>query len=235
MSKKKRDLYFPADSWRVLVDCVAPTPRGMDPAFVKAMEQFDRYAMTIGGEIGDSIRRCHEHLRHFLNKAQEIILAEAGENPARLGRLRDFAYGTETLRFQVFTYRETERVSIQEDRLAEFITYYDRFRETMRFMEKTVEQGNLGLLKNTFLFIHKPLEQAAALCDVAIEKSPIEHTTVLGEKPDPHYVHITGYEACGDDSIEHGHICRILKPGYLYEGREIQEGVVAVAQKTDET
>jgi hypothetical protein len=232
MHKGPRDLYFPADSWKTFIDCVAPKPRGMDPAFTKAMEQFERYSMTIGGEIGDSIRGCQTHLEHFLSKAQEIIQSEAGENSSRLGKLRDFLYGEETLQFQVFNYHGDDCVSIREDRLAELITFYDRFRDTMRFMDSKVEQGNLGILKNSFLFIHKPLEQAAELCDRSIDNSPIVHTTVIGDKPDPQYVHITGYEECIDENIEHGHICRILKPGYVYENREIQEGVVAVADKT---
>jgi hypothetical protein len=64
----------------------------------------------------------------------------------------------------------------------------------MRFMEKKVDEGNLGVLKNTFLFIHKPLQQAADDFDKAIERMPLQNTTAIGTKPDPTYVHISGTE-----------------------------------------
>lgn len=229
MGSTPRDLYAPAASWGILVDVIAPTSRGMDPAFIRAKEAFDRYSATIGGDIGEAIKLCKDHLERFLTKAQEIIEGEAGPQPGRLGRLNRFPYGGADLQFQVFQYNGIDSVSIREDRFAAILTQYDLFHETMRFMEKKVEEGNLGPLKNSFLFIHKPLHQAAQLLDPALEKTNIVRTTVFGQRPDPTYVHISGDEA--NDEVEPGTICRILKPGYQTEGREIQEGVVLIASK----
>ncbi len=223
-----RDLYIPADSWKEMVRMAAPNPTGMDAGFAKALEQFEQYAATIGGEIGDSIKRCHDHLKRFLGTAQEVISAESGENSARLGRPRNFDYGDQELVFQVFNYQDRDTVSIREDRLATLLTNYDRFHDTMQFMESKVKKGNLGILQNSFLFIHKPLEQAAITFDKAIDKTPLVHTTVMGEKADPTYVHISGTEP--SEEVDSGTICRVLKPGYAFEGREIQEGVVIVAE-----
>lgn len=223
-----RDLYVPAESWKTMVGMVAPKPQGMDPGFAKACSQFERYSATIGGEIGDSIRLCYDHLQRFLTAAHDTVSAESGESPARLGKARQFPYGDETLIFQVFNYHGTETVSIREDRMANLLSQYTLFRDTMRFMEKKVEEGNLGLLKNTFLFIHKPLQQSAEGFDKAVERTPLQSTTVIGQKPDPTYVHISGTEPC--PTVEKGCICRVLKPGYACEGREIQEGVVLVAE-----
>lgn len=228
MNTGPRDLYVPADSWKTMVSMVTPKPQGMDSGFARACEQFERYSATIGGEIGDSIRLCFDHLQRFLAAAHETVSAESGENPARLGRLRPFPYSEETLVFQVFNYRGNDTVSIREDRMANLLSQYLLFRETMRFMEKKVEEGNLGLLKNTFLFIHKPLQQAAEGFDKAVERTPLQCTTVIGEKPDVTYVHVSGTEP--STTVEKGCICRILKPGYACEGREIQEGVVLVAE-----
>lgn len=228
MPKDYRDLYIPIDAWRPIVDLVAPKPRSTDPAFVRAEEQFQRYAATISGDIGDIIRRCQKHMERFLDSAQEIVQEEAEENPARLGRLRDFPYGMETLKFQVFNYKGKDCVSLREDRMADLMTNYDLFRDTMKFMEQQVAEGNLGIFKNSFTFIHKPLSGAATLFDVAVAKLPIHHTTLIGTKPDPSFVHIVGTEPCGD--VTPGHICRVLKPGYAWENREIQEGVVVVAE-----
>jgi len=229
MSSGPRDLYIPADCWKTIVDAVAPKPRGMDPAFVKAVEPFKRYAATITGEIGESIQRCRDHLERFLASAQETVAAEAGSFPERLGRPKTIPYGQDSLSFQIFNYRGTDSVNIREDRLAALLTQYDLFLETMKFMERKVEEGDLGILRNSFLFIHKPLHQAAELMSAAIQKMPIEITTKIGEPADPHYVHIAGVEACED--VPPACICRILKPGYVFEGREIQEGVVIVAEK----
>jgi len=232
MASAPRDIYVPAASWEVMVDVVAPKPRGMDPFFVKAMQQFERYARTIGGEIGDSIRLCQDHLSRFLVTAQEVVGLEAGANPARLGRSREFRYGQETLSFQVFQYKGSDTVSIREDRMATLLNFYARFRETMRFMEHKVKEGDLGIFKNSFVFIHKPLAQAAESFDHAMERMPLHISTRIGSVPDPHYVHIMGTEF--SDEIEPGRICRVLKPGFVYEGREIQEGVVIVSQKRGE-
>lgn len=232
MASTPRDIYVPAESWKVMVDVVAPQPRGMDPFFVKAMQQFERYATTIGGDIGDSIHLCQDHLARFLATAQEVVTAEAGENPARLGRPRPFPHGEESLTYQVFNYKGADTVSIREDRMASLLNFYDRFRETMRFMNKKVEQGGLGILQNSFIFIHKPLEQAAEAFDNAMDRMPLHVSTRIGLEPDPHYVHVMGTEP--SDTVEPGRICRVLKPGFVYEGREIQEGVVMVAQKPDE-
>ncbi len=223
-----RDLYVPAESWKTMVALVAPKPQGMDPGFAKACDQFQRYSATIGGDIGEAIRRCYDHLLRFLSSVHETVSAESGENTARLGRPRPFPYGEESLVFQVFNYHGKETISIREDRMADILTQYERFRITMRFMEKKVDEGNLGVLKNTFLFIHKPLQQAADDFDKAIERMPLQNTTAIGTKPDPTYVHISGTEPSSD--IDPGLICRVLKPGYAYEGREIQEGVVMVAE-----
>ncbi len=223
-----RDLYIPADSWKEMVRMAAPNPQGMDVGFAKALDQFERYSATIGGEIGDSIQRCHDHLQRFLATAQEVISAESGENPARLGRPRNFDYGDKELVFQVFNYQDKDTVSIREDRFATILTNYDRFRDTMHFMERKVKEGNLGILQNTFLFIHKPLEQAALNFDKAINKTPLVHTTIIGQEADPTYVHISGTEPSKE--VDPGLICRVLKPGYAFEGREIQEGVVIVAE-----
>ncbi len=228
MNQTPRDIYVPSDSWKVLVDAVAPKPRGLDPAFARSIEAFERYSATITGDIGDSIRQCHDHLARFLNAAQEIVVKESGEHPARLGRLRDFPYGQETLQYQVFDYKGVPTTCLQENHFAEFLTKYDLFHDTMRFMEQKVEEGNLGVLKNSFVFIHKPMEQAANACDAALDKMPLTRTAVIGLKADPNYVHITGTEP--SEEIESGHICRVLKPGYLFEKREIQEGVVIVAE-----
>ncbi len=228
MTSSPRDLYLPADSWMAMVDTVAPAPRDMEPAFSKALEQFERYSVTIGGEIGDSIKGCHKHLDNFLKAAQETISAESGENSARLGRPRDVPHGNETLIFQVFNYNGEDSVSIREDRLATLLTGYDLFRDTMRFMDKKVEEGDLGLFKNSFLFIHKPLQQAAEVFDRALEKLPVQSTTQIGEVPNPQYVHVAGIEP--SDEVEPGRICRVLKPGYAFENREIQEGVVIAAE-----
>ena len=227
MATQPKDVYIPLSSWKVIVDTVSPTPRGMDAFFVKALEQFNRYAQTITGDIGDSIQGCQKHLDNFLKTAQEIVQAEAGEIPGRLGRLREFPYGPETLSYQVFNYKGEDCINIREDRLAELLSKYDIFRGTMAFMEKTVAEGDLGIFKNSFTFIHKPLQQAADLFDDAIDKLPIERTAELGKKADPHYVHIAGTEET--DAYEKGQICRAIKPGYAFEGREIQEGVVYVA------
>ncbi|MBI1386931.1 MAG: nucleotide exchange factor GrpE [bacterium] len=230
MSTQPRDIYVPAASWRVIVDVLAPEPRGMDPAFIRAKDAFERYSMTIRGDIGDAIQRCKDHLERFLARAQEIVESEAGETPGRLGRLKPFPYGNSELQFQVFNYKDGEALSLRDNRMAELMTQYDLFRETMRFMEKKVEEGNLGPLKNTFTFIHKPLQQAAQVLEPMLEKTGIERTTIYGEKPDPTYVHIAGDEP--SDEFEAGTICRILKPGYKSEGREIQEGVVMIASKS---
>ncbi len=228
MSTGPRDLYIPAESWKTMVSMVAPKPQGMDPGFAKAIEQFERYSATIGGDLGDAIRRCYDHLQRFLSAVHEAVSTESGENPARLGRPRNFPYGDETLIFQVFNYHDKETVSIREDRMAHFLTQYGRFRDTTHFLEKKVEKGNLGIFKNTFLFIYKPLEQAADAFDQAIERSSIDFTTVIGEKADPTYVHISGTEP--SDEVPTGCICRVLKPGFAFEGREFQEGVVMVAE-----
>jgi hypothetical protein len=227
MSSQTRDVYVPAESWRVIVDTVAPSPRGMDAFFVKALEQFNRYSATISGDVGDSIRRCHKHLDNFLKSAQAIVTSEAGEQPGRLGKPREYAFGPQTLHFQTFHYKGSDCVNIQETRLAQLLTNYDLFHDTMNFMEHTVENGELGIFKNSFLFIHKPLMQCAALFDEAIERMPLLRTAALGLKADPNYVHIAGTEPCSEYTP--GHICRTLKPGYAYEKREIQEGVVIVA------
>ncbi|MDX9752675.1 MAG: hypothetical protein RBU29_01860 [bacterium] len=227
MSTQPRDVYIPADSWRVIVDTAAPTPRGMDAFFVNALEQFKRYAATISGEIGDSIRGCQKHLDNFLKTTQTIVEEEAGEHPGRLGRLREFPYGTQVLSYQVFNYKSRDSLSIREDRIALLMTNYDLFHETMEYMEKTVHTGDLGIFKNSFLFIHKPLKQAADLVDDAISKMPVQRTAAYGVKADPNYVHIVGTEPCPD--LAPGLVCRTLKPGYAFEGREIQEGVVFVA------
>lgn len=229
MGSNPRDIYVTANSWGTLVDVIAPNPRGMDPHFVRAQEAFERYSATIGGDIGDAIKRCKDHLERFLSKAQEIIESEAGEQPGRLGRLKPFKYGQSELTFQVFNYKEQDTVSLREDRFADILTQYDLFRETMRFMDKRANEGNLGPFKNSFLFIQKPLQQAAEALDPALEKTNVERTTVFGEKPDPHYVHIAGDEP--NDEVEPGTVCRILKPGYQSEGREIQEGVVIIAAR----
>ncbi|MFB3788308.1 MAG: hypothetical protein ACE15F_18265 [bacterium] len=231
MASTPRDIYVPAESWKVMVDVVAPKPRGMDPFFVKAMLQFERYAMTIGGDIGDSIRLCQDHLARFLSNAQEAVTAEAGENPARLGRPRPFPYGEENLTYQVFNYKGADTVSIREDRMATFLNFYDRFRETMRFMDQKVEEGDLGIFQNSFIFIHKPLEQAADAFDHAMERMPLHVSTRIGLEPDPRFVHVMGTEP---SAVNPGCICRVLKPGFVYEGREIQEGVVMVSQKPEE-
>ncbi|MBN2326231.1 MAG: nucleotide exchange factor GrpE [Candidatus Omnitrophica bacterium] len=223
-----RDLYVLAESWKTIVSLVAPKPQGMEAGFSKACEQFEQYSETIKGDVGDAIRRCYDHLQRFTSAAKDVVIAESGENSARLGRPREFLFGEETLIFQVFTYKGKETVSIREDRMANLLTFYDRFHDTMSFMEKKVEEGNLGLLKNTFLFIHKPLQQAAEQFDKAIESIPLQHTTIIGQKPDPTYVHVSGTEP--SQEIEAGHICRVLKPGYAFDGREIQEGVVLVAE-----
>ncbi len=228
MSSNPRDLYVPADSWKTIVDLVAPNPRGMDPAFVKALEQFQNYAQTISGDIGEAIQRCHDHLERFLSAAQETINAECGDHPERLGRPKEVPYGQETLMFQIFNYRGKDTISIREDRLALLMSQYELFKETMKYMEKQVEEGDLGILKNSFIFIQKPLQQAAELMDKAIETMPLEKTTLIGETPNPHYVHVAGSEP--SDTVEKGKICRILKPGYAFDGREIQEGVVIVAE-----
>jgi len=229
MSPSPRDVYVPADSWGTLVDLVAPTSRGMEPAFCRALESFRRYADTISGDIGTSIRQCRDHLERFLAAAQENVRAESGNHPHRLGRPRDFFFGAEILSFQVFHYRGTDAVSIREDRLASLLSSYDLFRDTMQFMENAVEQGDLGIFRNSFLFIHKPLEQAAKLFDAALDKTYLQRTTVIGKPADPHFVHINGAEPSSE--VEPGYICRILKQGYAYEDREILEGVVIVAEK----
>ncbi len=231
MNRTPRDLYVPADGWGTIVNAVAPQPKGMDPAFARALEAFQRYSITIKGDIGDSIRQCQDHLERFLSAAQEIIEKEAGGHPGRLGRLREFPYGQETRSFQVFDYKGTPTTCIREDNFAELLTKYDLFHDTMRYMEQTVEKGDLGVLKNSLIFIHKPMEQAAEACDAALEKMPFERTTEIGKPADPNYVHVAGTEPSED--IEPGCICRVLKPGYVYEKREIQEGVVIVAEKTD--
>ena len=102
-------------------------------------------------------------------------------------------------------------MSIKEKNLATILTEYDLFRDTMRFMDEKVEKGDLGVLRNSFIFIHKPLEQAANAVDAELNKTFLTRTTVLGEKADPNYVHISGTEPA--DGIEPGCICRILKPG----------------------
>lgn len=229
MSSSPRDLYVPADCWKVIVDVVAPNPRGMDPAFVKALEQFKRYAQTITGDIGESIKRCQDHLERFLNTAQDIVTSESGEHPERLGRPKQIPYGQDSLTFQIFNYRGADTISIREDRFALLLTQYDLFIETMKYMDKTVQEGELGILKNSFMFIHKPLEQAAQAMNKAIEKMPLTLTTKIGEPADPHYVHIAGTEQ--NKSVQPSQICRILKPGYVFDGREIQEGVVIIAEK----
>ncbi|MGC9328122.1 MAG: hypothetical protein ACP5I1_10850, partial [Candidatus Hinthialibacter sp.] len=99
-----------------MVSLVAPKPQGMETGFAKACEQFEQYSSTIGGDIGGAIHRCYDHLQRFTKAASEVISAESGENPARLGRPREFPYGDETLIFQVFTYKGKETVSIREDR-----------------------------------------------------------------------------------------------------------------------
>jgi len=223
-----RDLYIPSDSWKEMVRMAAPNPTGMDAGFAKALDEFGRYAATIGGDIGESIQRCRDHLQRFLSAAQEVISAESGENSARLGRPRNFDYGDQVLIFQVFNYKDKDTVSIREDRLATLLTNYDRFHDTMQFMERKVNEGNLGILQNTFLFIHKPLEKAAVTFDKAMVKTSLVYTTVMGEKADPTYVHISGTEPSSE--VDSGLICRVLKPGYAFEGREIQEGVVIVAE-----
>ncbi|RJP30623.1 MAG: nucleotide exchange factor GrpE [Candidatus Omnitrophota bacterium] len=228
MNRRLRDIYVPSERWKVIVDAVAPQPRGMDPAFSRSLEAFRRYSATISGDIGDAIRRCHDHLERFLAAAQAIVAEEAGNHPGRLGRLREFPYGMETLSFQVFDYKGIPTTCLREDHFAELLTKYDLFHDTMRFMEKKVEEGDLGILQNSFVFIHKPMEQAAVVCDAALEKMPLERTGVIGKKADPTYVHITGTESCPE--IESGCICRVLKPGYVYDKREIQEGVVMVAE-----
>lgn len=227
MGSQPRDIYIPVSSWEAMVDVVAPKPRGMDPFFVKAVEPFSRYAQTLKGELGEAIQRCQDHLDRYLKSAQEIVQSEAGDVSGRLGRLRDFKFGDTTLAYKVFAYRNIDSVSIREDRLTEYMSQYDLFRETMRFMEKKVETGNLGILKNSFVFIHKPLSQAAEHLDVAYEKLPIDHTTIYGEVPSPDYVDVAGDEP--NDEFPRGTICRILKHGYAFEGREIQGGVVTVS------
>lgn len=234
MSEKTyRDLYVPTESWKTFVDLVTPKPRGTDPAFARALEQFQRYSQTISGDIGDIIRRCHRHLERFLEKAQEIIQEEAGPVSGRLGRLRDFPYGTDTLQFQVFNYKGEDHVSVREDRLADLMTDYDLFHDTMTFMEQKVAEGNLGIFKNSFTFIHKPLSQAATLFDTALTKLHLVHTTEIGKPADPTWVMVAGTEPSNDHAP--GCIVRVLKPGYTYEGREIQEGVVIVAEKPEES
>ena len=222
-----RDIYIPVDSWKVFVDTVAPVPRGMDAFFVKSLEHFARYSATISGEIGESIRACQKHLENFLKTAQQIVTEESGQQPGRLGRPQTFSYGPDNLSYQVFNYKGKDCINIREDRLALLLTVYDLFHETMKYMEKTVEHGNLGIFKNSFLFIHKPLKQAADLVDDGMSKLPIQRTTELGKKADPNYVHIVGTEPTSE--YELAMICRVLKPGYAFEGREIQEGVVFVA------
>lgn len=227
MADKTRDIYIPAESWQNVVNVIAPKPKSIDPAFAHALVQFNRYSQTIKGDIGDAIRQCHDHLERFMKSAQEIVQQEAGSRPERLGRPRDFHFGSETLQFQVFQYKGADTVSIEEKRFATFVSGYDLFNETLKFMEKKVLEGDLGIFKNTFLFIHKPLEQAAVLIDQAVEKTFLQRTTVIGMKADPNYMHIVGSEE--SDSFSSGYIVRVLKPGYAYENREIQEGVVIVA------
>lgn len=227
MADKQRDLYIPAESWQNVVGVIAPKPKTIDPAFAHALVQFDRYAKTIQGDIGDAIRQCHDHLERFMKTAQEIVEQESGSRPERLGRTRDFQFGDSTLQFQVFQYKGADTVSIEEKRFASFVSGYDLFNETLKFMEKKASEGNLGIFKNTFMFIHKPLEQAAVLIDQAVEKTFLQRTAVIGLKADPHFVHVAGTE--DSNEYESGYIVRVLKPGYAYENREIQEGVVIVA------
>lgn len=227
MASTPRDIYVPAASWQTIADVVAPKPRGMDPAFERAMEHFQRYANTIQGEVGDAIRQCKDHLERFLKTARSIVEEEAGEDSARLGRPRDIRYGQETLVFQVFNYRGEDTVSVREDRFADLMTRYDLFLETMRFMDKKVEEGDLGILRNSFKFIHKPMEQSKEAMNAALDKTRLERTTEIGKPADPNYMHITGSEPA--EGMDAKCVCRILKPGYAYDGREIQEGVVVVA------
>lgn len=227
MADKPRDIYIPAESWQNVVSVIAPKPKTIDPAFAHALVQFNRYSQTIRGDTGDAIRQCHDHLDRFMKNAQEIVQQESGSRPERLGRPRDFRFGEETLQFQVFQYKGTDTVSIEEKRFATFVSGYDLFNDTLKFMEKKVKEGDLGIFKNTFLFIHKPLEQASVLIDQAVENTFLKRTTMIGLKADPHFMHIVGTEV--SDSVAAGHIVRVLKPGYSYENREIQEGVVIVA------
>ncbi len=227
MADKPRDIYIPAESWANVVRVIAPKPKSIDPAFAHALVQFDRYAKTIKGDIGDAIRQCHDHLERFMANAQELVEAESGERTERLGRPREFDFGQSTLTFQVFQYKGQDTVSIEEKRFAAFVSKYDLFFETLRFMESKVEKGELGIFKNTFMFIHKPLSSASVLIEQAVEKTYLQRTAVIGEKADPHYVHIAGTEDTNE--FPSGHVVRILKPGYAYENREIQEGVVIVA------
>ncbi len=227
MSQSLRDLYVPAESWRTMTDLVAPLPRGMDPAFSRALEPFERYTATVSGDIGTAIEKCHNHLIRFLSSAQEIVMEESGEHPGRLGRLQEFPYGQETLSYQVYSYRGADTVSIREDRMADLLTRFDLFLETMLFMDKKVEEGDLGVLKNSFIFIHKPMSQSADLFSAAVDKMPLRRTAVVGDKVDPEYVHCSGQES--SDTVKPGCITRVLKPGYAYDEYEIQEGVVVAA------
>lgn len=229
MAKQPRDIYIPLNSWEIMVDVAAPKPRGMDPAFARALEPFQRYSQTIQGEIGEAIRRCHDHWERFLKTAQEIVTVEAGENSGRLGSLKKIYYGAESLTYHVFDYRGVATVSVDEKRLIAYLTQYDLFMETMKFMERKVEEGNLGILKNSFVFIHKPLGQAAERSLPAVDNLPVQRTATLGQPPDPNYIEIVGDEHC--EEYPPGTICRILKPGYAFEGREIQEGVVIISSQ----
>ena len=65
------------------------------------------------------------------------------------------------------------------------------------------------------------------LFDKALVNSHLRRTTVIGEPADPHFMHIVGTEVT--DAYPPKSIIRVLKPGYAYEGKEIQEGVVIVA------
>ena len=227
MSKEFKDLYIPATTeGNRGYSC--PNTTQHDPP-LSTLEQFQRYSATITGDMGDIIQRCHKHLDRFLSSAQEAIQEESGHNPSRLGRPRKFLYGNDSLEFQVFNYKGADTVSIREDRFTKLLTDYDLFHETMKFMERKVTEGNLGIFKNSFTFIHKPLKNAADLFDQALDQIPVEHTTILGKPADPNYVQIIDREPC--DEYDPGTICRIIKPGYAYEGREIQEGVVVIAEK----
>jgi len=64
--------------------------------------------------------------------------------------------------------------------------------------------------------------------DNALDKLPIDQTTEIGKKPDPTYMEIAGTET--SEEVENGLICRVIKEGYAWEGEEIQEWVVMVAE-----
>lgn len=222
-----RDLYVPLPFWGAVLTLVAPNPKGMEPAFGRALGSFGQYAETIQGDLGESVQNCHKVLERFLETAQEVVEGESGEHKNRLGRPRDLPYGEETLLYQVFQYGDGDVISLKGATVARVLSQYERFLSVLHFMEGKVKEGGLGALQGSFNNMLFQLNQACEGMEKAMARAPLRRTATLGETPDLDFVFVQEKEET--DAVPEGTIARIIQQGFAWEDKELSEAVVTTA------